>query len=236
MADIDRQAFAVGVNEAIGALRALYGGVRTLFDELKMSLKDGPNPLHDFDVRIKPLATRLNPDERFLRTWEGRFYSVQEPPEDDGEEDEGGDDDDVDEEPRKRKFVTLNKGQDIAFVKVVIYHRAEVEEGEPHVLAGAMRRIHAVEPWEELKARTSSLRKLLELVRDGMPVGEIQTRASVMWPDRASRSNKNGNRLVVRIDEPPLVWPLFEIRTQDQLRVIATQLKALWQSGAAPDA
>jgi hypothetical protein len=106
MTELNRADFAKGVNDAIRALRAVYSGVRTMLDEVADALEDEPAALYDIGVRARPVTSRANPDEKMLRTWEGRFYA-EEPGDADAEfdDDDGADDEDNEDEfPGKKEL------------------------------------------------------------------------------------------------------------------------------------
>lgn len=106
MNELSRDDFAKGVNDAIRALRAVYSGVRTMLDELANALAAEPAPLYDLGVRARPVTSRLNPDEKILRTWEGRFFGDEQTDgEDEADDDEAGDEEEGNGETRGRKYV-----------------------------------------------------------------------------------------------------------------------------------
>ena len=227
MADLSRSDFARGVNEAIRALRAVYAGVRTMLDELKDALQDGSAPLYDLGVRARPSAGRTNPDEKILRTWEGRFYAAEADVEE-SDDDDSRDDDDEDERA-DRKCVSLSDGQCLAFAKVVLYHHGEVE-GEPHVLYGVLRDCRVDAGWPVLAIPRSRLRRVLDVVRSDIRLGKLETRASVQLPPdtQRGRGTSKANRLICNIDRSPQSFPLFDLRGRDQVRQIAALLKDHW--------
>src|SRR5687767_2657104 len=97
MADLDRETFAKGVNDAIRALRAVYMGVRTMLDELSGTLERGPAPsLYDLGVRLSSGTSRANPDERILRSWMGRIF-LEAPTESEPDEESEEDDEEVEQ-------------------------------------------------------------------------------------------------------------------------------------------
>lgn len=233
MTELNRADFAKGVNDAIRALRAVYSGVRTMLDELADALQDEPAALYDLGVRARPVTSRANPDEKILRTWEGRFYA-EEPSEADADadEDDAGDDEDNEEDSPGKKYVTLTAGQSLAFAKVVLYHPG-ADEGEPHLLHGVLRDCRVPAGWTTLNIPKSRLRRVLEIVRRDMKPGTIATKASVLWPpDVPKKGGKKArtNKLVFHVDEPPASFPLFDLRGRDQVREIAGLLKRRWAS------
>lgn len=63
------------MSDAIRAIRGVYSGVRAMLAELAGILEQSPAPaLFDLGVRPRP-DVRRSPDEKILRSWEGRFYS-----------------------------------------------------------------------------------------------------------------------------------------------------------------
>lgn len=220
------------MNDAIRALRAVYGGVRTMLDELASALAEQPEPvLYDQRVKARPVTSRTNPDERFLRTWEGRFYAADQPEADaDADEDDANDDKDIDDDSPKKRFVTLTAGQSLAFVKVVLYHRGQ-DQGEPHLFYGVLRDCQAAGRWELMNVRRGGLHRVLEVVRPEMKPGQqLATKASVVWPPNVART-RHANRLEFRVDQAPLPYPLFDLRGPEQVHEIAARLKALWLGG-----
>jgi hypothetical protein len=229
MNELDRAGFSSGVNDAIRALRGLYGGVRTMLHELAGALAEQPEPvLYDQRVKARPVTSRTNPDERFLRTWEGRFYAADQPEADaEADEDDANEDEDIDDDSPKKKFVTLTAGQSLAFVKVVLYHPGQ-DKGEPHLLCGVLRDCQVAGRWGEMNARRSGLGRVLEDVHPNLRPGQqLVTKASVMWPQKGART-RHANRLEFRVDQPPQPYPLFELRGSEQVHEIAARLKALW--------
>lgn len=227
MADVDASDFALGVNAAIRALRGIYGGVRTMLSELAIELEQTPGALYDLRVRPKPVTTRINPDERFLRSWEGRFYSA-EPTDDerDDDDEDANDDEDADDEGRGRRNVTLVAGQNIAFAKVVIYHR-ESDAGEPHLLCGVLRDCRIPAGDQSLTVPRSSFRRILEVVRQDSKPGKLVTRASVRRPPNVPKKNRDDYKLVFRLDEAPTRYRLFDLTGRDKIREISSGIKAL---------
>lgn len=159
----------------IRALRLVYSGVRTMLAELADELKQPPNPLYDLGVRVRPITTRINPDERFLRTWEARLYSPTELADDDEEEDEENDDEDGDDERRDKRDVNLARGQNVAFVKVVLYDR-NGDEGEPHLLCGALHDAHVAAGSDSLQTPRAMFQRILEQLDHDTKIGPLQTK------------------------------------------------------------
>lgn len=238
MSELSRADFAKGVNDAIRALRAVYSGVRTMLGELADALEAEPSPLYDLGVRARPIASRLTPDEKILRTWEGRFF-VEDVPEadDDTDDEEGADDEDADDEPRGKKHVTLSAGQRLAFVKVILYHPGS-NEGEPHLLYGVLDTCRVAAAWPTLKLPKGRLRRVLDVVRSEMKVGPVETKASVFVPPDVPKKGKGkksrGNHLTFDLTQPPASFPLFDVRGPDQVREIAAALKRQWAGLGAP--
>ena len=176
------------------------------------------------------------PDEKILRTWEGRFYA-EEPSEGDAEpdEDDAPDDEDNEEDSPGKKYVALTAGQSLAFVKVVLYHPG-ADEGEPHLLYGVLRDCRVPAGWTTLNIPKGRLRRVLEIVRRDMKPGTIETKASVLWPpDVPKKGGKKArtNKLVFHVDEQPTSFPLFDLRGRDQVREIARLLKKRWAGSPA---
>jgi hypothetical protein len=222
--------FARGINDAIRALRAVYGGVRTMLTELGDELERPPSPLYDLGVRVKPVTTRINPDERFLRTWEGRFYvmeSVDGDDDDERDEDDELDDEEVDGERSQKRAVTLSAGQSVAFVKVVLYHR-EGDEGEPHLICGALHDAQVPARIPQLVAPRSSFRKILETVGDYTKPGKLVTKAGVRSSKglpKQTKKTKGDHRLTFRVDHSPTRYRLFDLSGREKVREIAAELK-----------
>jgi hypothetical protein len=239
MSELSRADFAKGVNDAIRALRAVYSGVRTMLDELADELEAEPAPLYDLGVRARPITSRLNPDEKILRTWEGRFFGDEATDgEDEPDDDEGAEEEEGDDEPRGRKHVMLSAGQRLAFVKIVLYHPG-ADEGEPHLLYGVLSNFRVPAGWPTLKLPKGRLRRVLDVVRSDMKTGPTETKASVLWPPdvpkRGGGKKARTNRLVFNVAQPPASFPLFDVRGRDQVKDIATLLKRQWADAGARD-
>jgi hypothetical protein len=238
MAELDRVAFARGVNDAIRALRGVYGGVRTMFDELRGAVEETDPPLFDLRIRARP-GSRKNADEKILRTWEGRFYTADaaesdvDSDDEEAEDAEEADDDSTPSESSKKRTVSFTTGQNVAFVKVVLYHPGAGED-EPHLLYGVLRdcRVTSKSSGDQLEVRRNTLGRVLEEVRSDMKLGPLHTRASVRWPAGLAKSarKKGGNRLVFQVAELPRRVALFDLRGHDQVQGIAEGLRTLWQA------
>src|SRR5436190_11365821 len=104
MTESDAATFASGITEAVRTVRGVYGSVRIMLEELGSLLEQGPTPLHDLGVRVKPIPD--TPDELLLRSWEGGFYSDDSDTEDKSDHAAGSEDDGA-----RAERVVLRAGQ-----------------------------------------------------------------------------------------------------------------------------
>jgi hypothetical protein len=196
--------------------------------ELTDELKREPDPLYDHGVRVRPITTKTDPDERYLRTWEGRIY-VSAPDDDDDEpEDEPAEEEGDDEDAKKpRRDIVLVSGGDLAFVKVVLYHRDE-EGAEAHVLCGALRKVRIQAPVSEFSVPRWQFRRLLSLVTDDAPTKTYRTKARVRRPanlPRKARLDRDQYSLIFDLDASPARYRLYDINGREKVREIAAEVK-----------
>jgi len=232
--ELTPEEFARGVNEAIRALRAVYGGVRALLAELGDELKRRSPPLYDVGARVKPVTTNESPDERFLRTWEGRIYSAARQDEDDDDQEQDGGEDE-DDEKGAGGYVAHTAGQDLAFAKVVLYHR-DVQEAEPHLICGVLRnvRIEAGDPAFQIPR--ASFRKVLELISSDVKLHTELIAATVKRPPNLPKSKRAAYKLKFQLNELPVRLRLFDLNSREDVQRIAIQLTAMASPGRAAQA
>lgn len=227
MTEIDRATFARGVNDAIKALRAVYGGVRLMFDDLRNALESEPEPvLKDIRIRVFPRVGRANADEKTLRSWMGRLYtdaaSVSEPEDDPGE--------DADDSGASGRSLVLKRGQNLAFAKVELFRSGE-SAGEPHVVYGVLRDCRVEANWQidDIEIKSGMFGRLLEHVTADSKPGPLKTDATLRRPQSLAQSSTvRRSHVMFTLDTPPQRVALFDVRSLDDVQKIAAELKAAW--------
>ena len=210
MTETDRAAFARGVSEAIKALRTVYRRIHVMFDELELALTSAPAPqLSDLGIRAFPRNRRGDDGERTLRSWMGRLYASadmvrdDEPVADDDGEADGGD---------GRKMVSLDPGQNVAYVKVELYRQQSAIE--PQLLYGTLRDCRIAEAnIEEFELNPDNFSRILEPIKEDVPTGEFKTFAKVRRPKSSPKGSKKkgGNHLRFTLEHPPTKVALFDV-------------------------
>jgi hypothetical protein len=228
MTDTDRAAFAKGVNEAIKALRAVYGGVRVMLEELETALESEPAPLASMRVRAIPPLRKDKAEEKTLRSWMGRLFTD---PGMTGDDDEEVSDADTDDEAAgKSSTRTLKRGQDLAYVKVELY-RPEAEASEPQILYGILRdcRMAADEGLSEFEVKAYMFSRVFEPIHEDSRAGDLKTRVKVMRAKGGKGAKTKGrNQLTFTLDSAPKGMALFDLRSVEDVQGIAADIKALW--------
>ncbi len=232
MTELDAKTFAVGVHDAIRAARNVYGAVRQMREEIKVALEQPPTPpLFDLGIRAEA-SNRHHPEEKILRSWEGRFYGDN-PAEADGEpEDEDDDLDgepDEEESPKRRGPLVIVAGQRLAYIKTVIF-QAGGEAAEPHILYGVLHNARVGCGWPEIEVRRYKLQEVFALINAGRMPGELRTRIRAQPPKGVAKPKGKdmSNRLVFDLRRSPERVPLFDVQGPQQIREIADGLKRLW--------
>ncbi|MFN2511724.1 MAG: hypothetical protein ABR568_09810 [Pyrinomonadaceae bacterium] len=199
--------FAKGVNDAIRAVRALYGGVRSMLDELTAQLQEPPQELSRLRVPVQPLVKPNSPpDEKFLRSWIGRLYTFER----DGDETDDKDidyDEDPGDAPSGKKQIELYLGQDLAFIKVVLFqsHSSSDQLEPPHLLYGVLRncQVDTKVGQDALSVNRDYFRRIVEDLHRTTAQGGFTTRAfCIGW---ASKKQKGIHALKFTLDSPPLL-------------------------------
>lgn len=228
MTELDRTTFAKGVNDAIKALRAVYGGVRLMFDDLRNALESEPAPvLKDIRIRVFPRVGRGNADEKTLRSWMGRLYT--DPDLVGGHEEDGGEED-ADESGASGRTLVLRRGQNLAFAKVELFRTGELAS-EPHVVYGVLRdcRVEANWPITEIEIKSGMFGRLLEHVTEKSEPGPLKTDATLRRPASVAQSSSvRRSHVMFTLDTAPHRVALFDVRSHEDVQKMAAELKASW--------
>jgi hypothetical protein len=201
-----------------------------MLDELTAELQEPPaTKLSRLRVSVQStVKPHSPPDEKFLRTWMGRLYTFDRIEADEGAEEETDDDEESSEESSGAKPIMLSAGQDLAFVKVVLFTKQSLDQPEPpHLLYGALRNCQAavsLGKGQTVQVRKRYFREIVQDLHRTTPIGSFKTRAFYDgWP----KGQKDKHRLMFTLDGSPEFWPLFNIRGREKVREIAERIKTL---------
>ncbi len=228
--------FAKGVNDAIRIVRTLYGEVRSMLDDLTAKLQEPPEQLSRLRVPVQSVVKPNSPpDEKFLRNWIGRLYTFERVDDDETEDDGVDYDEDSGDGSGKNKQIRLYVGQNLVFLKVVLYQGRSLNDQiqPPHLLYGVLRNCQVDSTVkqtgrgidEALSVKKMYFRRIVEDLHRSTPQGEFTTRA--FSQGFSNKREKGTHALKFTLESPAEFHPLFDIRGRDQICKIADHIKAL---------